>query len=131
MSELSDIPEEEWIDSNDHCFAVYDDYPVSEGHVLIVSRREIPTWFDAGREEQRAIMSLLGKMKLYLQDEFNPDGYNIGINSGKAAGQTIAHLHVHLIPRYAGDMEDPRGGVRHVIPERGNYQTAHFEDWAE
>jgi len=121
MSEFSEIPEEEWIDSNEHAFAIYDKYPVNEGHVLIISKREVPTWFDASEDEQRAIMSLLGKMKLYLQEEYDPDGFNVGINNGEAAGQTIPHLHVHLIPRFDGDMEDPRGGVRHVIPEEGNY----------
>ncbi len=126
MSEFSKIPEDDWIDSNEKVFAKYDNYPVTEGHTLIISKREIPTWFDATEDEQRAIMSLLGKMKLYLQEEYNPDGYNIGINNREAGGQTIPHLHVHLIPRYEGDMEDPRGGVRHVIPEKGNYKKNDF-----
>jgi len=131
MSEFSEIPEEDWIDSNEQAFAIYDNYPVTDGHILIISKREVPTWFDATEDEQQAIMSLLGKIKLYLQDEYNPDGFNVGINNGEAAGQTISHLHVHLIPRYEGDMEDPRGGVRHVIPERGNYKTADVEEWGE
>lgn len=129
MSEFSDIPEGDWIDSNERAFAIYDEYPVTEGHVLVVSKAEVPTWFDANETTQRAMMSLLGKMKLYLQDEYNPDGFNIGINNGEAAGQTIPHLHAHLIPRYEGDVGDPRGGVRHVIPERGNYLTADPEEW--
>ncbi len=129
MTEFSEIPEDEWIDSNEKAFANYDNYPVTEGHVRIISKREIPTWFDSTEDEQRAIMSLLGKMKLYLQEKYDPDGFNIGINNGEAAGQTIPHLHVHLIPRYEGDMDDPRGGVRNVIPERGNYKTADIQEW--
>lgn len=128
MSDFSEISQEDWIDSNEYAFAVYDDYPVNEGHVLVISKREIPTWFDATEEEQQAIMNLIGKMKLYLQEKYDPDGYNIGLNNGEAAGQTVPHLHVHLIPRFEGDMEDPRGGVRHVIPERGNYKRACFEN---
>lgn len=126
MSEFSDISEEEWIASNENAFAIYDNYPVTEGHTLIISKREIPTWFDATPDEQRSMMSLLDKMKLFLQDKYHPDGFNIGINNGKAAGQTIPHLHVHLIPRYEGDMDDPRGGVRHVIPEKGNYKESDY-----
>lgn len=129
MTEFSEIPESEWIDSNEKAFAIYDNYPVTEGHVLIITKREVPTWFDANEDEQRAVMSLLGKMKLFLQEEYDPDGFNIGINNGETAGQTIPHLHVHLIPRYKNDMDDPRGGVRHVIPERGNYKTSDFKNW--
>jgi diadenosine tetraphosphate (Ap4A) HIT family hydrolase len=129
MSEFTEIPEKDWLDSNEHSFAIYDNYPVTEGHILIITKQEVPTWFDANEDEQRAIMSLLGKMKLFLQEEYDPEGFNIGVNNGEAAGQTISHLHVHLIPRYDGDMDDPRGGVRHVIPERGNYKTADVEDW--
>lgn len=128
MSEFSEISEDDWIDSNDQAFAIYDNYPVTEGHVLIITKREVPTWYDANEDEQRAIMSLLEKMKLFLQENYDPDGFNIGINNGEAAGQTIPHLHVHLIPRYEGDMDDPRGGVRHVIPERGNYKKTDFDD---
>lgn len=130
MSEFDDISEGDWIDSNEDAYAIFDRYPVTEGHALIVSKREIPTWFDAGEDEQRAIMSLLGKMKAYLNEKFNPDGFNVGINNGEAAGQTVPHLHVHLIPRYEGDMDDPRGGVRHVIPDRGNYKAADV-DWEQ
>lgn len=128
MSEFSDIPEDDWIDSNELAFAIYDAYPVTEGHTIIVSKREVPTWFDASESTQRAMMSLVGKMKSYQSERHNPDGFNIGINNGKSAGQTIPHLHVHLIPRYEGDVDDPTGGVRNVIPERGNYKTADV-DW--
>jgi diadenosine tetraphosphate (Ap4A) HIT family hydrolase len=102
-------------------FAIFDGYPVSEGHALVIPRREVATWFDATEDEQRALMSLVDEVKNILDRRFSPDGYNIGINAGEAAGQTVMHLHVHVIPRYRGDMPDPRGGVRHVIPWKGNY----------
>ena len=79
------------------------------------------TWWDATSDEQHAIIDLLDAIKRRVDAEFTPDGYNIGVNSGEAAGQTVPHLHVHLIPRYEGDTDDPRGGVRHVIPGMGNY----------
>ena len=103
-------------------FAVRDRFPVSEGHTLVVPRREVATWFDATREEQLAILELVDVVKRQLDLHVpKPDGYNVGFNAGAAAGQTVMHLHVHVIPRYRGDVDDPRGGVRHVIPGKGNY----------
>ena len=96
---------------------------MSPGHLLIVPRRHIPTWFDASEQERVALMKALDRARDLLADRHHPDGYNIGLNVGKAAGQTVFHLHVHLIPRYEGDVPDPRGGVRHVIPGKGNYLT--------
>ena len=110
-----------WVASNDLAFALRDNYPVSEGHTLIIPKRLVATWFDATDAEHGALMSLVEIVKQQLDDELSPDGYNIGINAGEAAGQTVMHLHVHLIPRYRGDMDDPSGGVRHVIPSKGNY----------
>ncbi|MFB6344934.1 MAG: HIT family protein [bacterium] len=130
-SVFSDIPEEEWIDSNDHAFAVYDKHPVTDGHILIISKREFPSWFVAEPEEEQAIFHLLDKMEAYVKEKYDPDGFNIGINVGKAAGQTVDHFHVHLIPRYEGDIDDPRGGVRNVLPERGNYLESDVENWQE
>ena len=115
-------PESDWIASNALAFAIFDGYPVSPGHALVIPRRLVPTWFDASLEEQRALMDLVEVVKARLDRDFAPDGYNIGINVGEAGGQTVWHLHVHLIPRYRGDMDDPRGGVRHVIPWKGNYK---------
>ena len=114
-------PREEWLASNSLAFAIRDPYPVAPGHTLIIPRRPIATWFEATREEKLAIVELLDVVKDRLDAEFHPDGYNVGFNVGAAAGQTVMHLHVHVIPRYRGDMADPRGGVRHVIPEKGNY----------
>lgn len=101
--------------------AVRDGFPVSPGHTLIVPRRHVFTFFDANAEERKDMLLLLDEAKAKLDAEFRPDGYNIGINDGPAAGQTIAHLHIHLIPRYTGDAPDPRGGVRWVLPEKAKY----------
>lgn len=107
--------------SNALAFAIRDGFPVSPGHTLIVPRRLVATWFDATREEQQAILELVDAVRRSLDVELRPDGYNVGFNAGAAAGQTVMHLHVHVIPRFAGDVADPRGGVRHVIPGKGNY----------
>lgn len=108
--------------TNDLAVAVRDLYPVNPGHTLVVPRRHVATWFDASREEQVAILDLLDLAKQELDAaSAPPDGYNIGINAGAAAGQTVMHLHVHLIPRHEGDVPDPRGGVRFVVPSRGAY----------
>lgn len=115
-------PVSSWIASNDLAFAIFDGFPVSPGHTLVIPKRLVATWFEASAEEQRALMALVEVMKERLEREYRPDGYNIGINVGEAGGQTVFHLHVHLIPRYRGDMDDPRGGVRHVIPWKGNYK---------
>ncbi|MFY0563686.1 DEAD/DEAH box helicase family protein [Archangium lansingense] len=119
------VPESEWVASNALSFAIRDRFPVSPGHTLVIPRRQVATWFDASPEEQRAIFELVDVVRSGLNESTpRPDGYNIGINVGEAAGQTVFHLHVHVIPRYRGDMADPRGGVRHVIPGKGNYLVA-------
>ena len=116
-------PPSTYVAHNHLAFAIRDAFPVSDGHTLVVPFREVPTWFEATVDEQHAIMALVDEVKLQLDAELDPppDGYNIGINVGEAAGQTVFHLHVHVIPRYSGDVDDPRGGVRHVIPEKANY----------
>jgi len=117
------IPESDWIASNELAFAAWDGFPVSPGHVLVVPRRVVRDWFAASIDEQRALMELVEQVKAVLDKTLKPkpDGYNVGFNCGEAAGQTVMHLHIHVIPRYFGDMKDPRGGVRHVIPAKGNY----------
>lgn len=104
-----------------HAFAMLDAYPVSKGHCLIIPRRHVASWFDATADERNEMFDLLRQVREYLCDAYAPEGYNVGINDGAAAGQTVPHLHLHLIPRYAGDRPDPRGGVRWVIPERADY----------
>ena len=98
-----------------------DGFPISKGHLLIVPNRHAADWFDLTAAEQQAIMELVGKGKNWLDELYKPDGYNIGMNCGAVAGQTILHMHCHLIPRYAGDQRDPRGGVRWIIPEKADY----------
>lgn len=101
--------------------ALWDAYPVSPGHALILPRRHVATWFDATDAERAALAAATELVKAEIEKRHRPDGYNIGINVGEAAGQTVFHLHVHVIPRYVGDVPQPRGGVRHVIPGRGDY----------
>jgi superfamily II DNA or RNA helicase/diadenosine tetraphosphate (Ap4A) HIT family hydrolase/HKD family nuclease/SOS-response transcriptional repressor LexA len=119
------VPAGDWLCSNDLAFVIFDGFPVSPGHVLVTTRRVVETWFDATDEEQAALMALVKEAKrlLDLRISPKPDGYNVGFNSGAASGQTVPHVHIHVIPRYHGDMPDPRGGVRHVIPDKGNYLT--------
>lgn len=103
--------------------AVRDAYAVTPGHTLVIPKRHIETYFDATPDEQLEVWSAVEEVKRDLDAtlEPKPDGYNIGFNAGEAAGQTVMHAHVHVIPRYRGDVEDPRGGVRGVIPERQKY----------
>ena len=104
--------------SNALALARFDKYPVSVGHLLVMTRRHVASYFESTAAERAALMELIDAGKALLDERFSPAGYNIGINVGATAGQTIAHLHVHLIPRYAGDVADPRGGVRGVIPDK-------------
>lgn len=94
---------------------------MSPGHTLIVTRRHVASFSETSVEEQHALLRAVAAARQALDAELHPDGYNIGINDGVAAGQTILHVHVHVIPRYAGDSPDPRGGVRHCIPAMGYY----------
>jgi superfamily II DNA or RNA helicase/diadenosine tetraphosphate (Ap4A) HIT family hydrolase len=104
--------------------ALWDGFPVSPGHALLVTRRHVADWFEAADEERSALTQTLSLVKAEVERRYAPDGFNVGVNVGAASGQTIFHLHVHLIPRYKGDVPDPRGGVRHVIPSKGNYLAA-------
>lgn len=99
-----------------------DSYPVNPGHLLIIPNRHVAGFFELRRDEKQAMFDLLEEAKAYLDREQGPDGYNFGINIGPAAGQSVMHVHLHLIPRYLGDMPDPRGGVRGVIPEKQKYK---------
>jgi len=101
--------------------AVWDAFPVSPGHALIVPKRHVATWFETNEEEQAAVLDAIAKVRDILEERFSPDGFNIGFNSGESAGQTVFHFHLHVIPRYQGDTPDPIGGVRNVIPGKGNY----------
>ena len=109
------------IAENDLCFAIYDGFPVSEGHMLIIPKRHVADYFSLTEDEVMAMQRLMKELKGKLAAELSPDGYNVGININEAAGQTVFHVHMHLIPRYKGDMENPRGGVRGVIPNKQKY----------
>ena len=102
-------------------FVIFDNFPVSEGHSLIIPKRVYPNYFDSTEEEVRGLNELIFQTKNYLDKKFEPQGYNIGINCGRESGQTIDHVHIHLIPRYKNDVEDPSGGVRGVIPHKQKY----------
>jgi len=104
-----------------YCYVIKDEYPVSKGHLLIIPFHHTENWFTTSKEVHLEIIDILVHMKAKLDIEYKPQGYNIGMNCGEAAGQTVMHLHVHLIPRYAGDMENPKGGVRGVIPSKQKY----------
>ena len=127
-SPFFDIPRAEWVASNRSAFAVWDSYPVSPGHALVITRRQISQWWDASAEERDDLMALVDEVHSHIEQHHAPDGFNVGFNAGDAAGQTIDHLHVHVIPRYHGDVPDPRGGIRNVIPARGNYLAAPIDN---
>lgn len=105
----------------DLAFTKTDSYPVSKGHTLVIPKRHISSYFECTDDERLELWSLVEQVKTLLESEFEPDGFNIGINIGAAAGQTVPHMHIHVIPRYSGDMDDPRGGVRGVIPDKQKY----------
>jgi diadenosine tetraphosphate (Ap4A) HIT family hydrolase len=101
-----------------HCFVLFDRFPVTKGHLLIISKKHIEHWFLAPKTVKNDIVQAADEMKIWLDETYCPDGYNLGMNCGVIAGEEIMHLHVHLIPRYKGDMDNPRGGVRGVIPDK-------------
>ena len=109
------------IDENVTAIAIRDVYPVSPGHTLLMPKRHTGSFFGLSEQERNDILCLLNRAKAAIDIELSPQGYNIGINDGHAAGQTVPHWHVHLIPRFDGDMRDPRGGVRWVIPDKAKY----------
>ena len=106
---------------NDKAVAFYDGYPLSEGHTLVVPRKHVASLFDLSIDEQMEVWRLVAEVRADLAMRFGPDGFNIGLNDGKAAGQTVSHAHIHVIPRHIGDVPDPRGGVRWIIPEKAQY----------
>ena len=106
---------------NDLAIAFYDAFPVNPGHTLIIPKRHVANYFELTEEECVAIQALLKIVKDAVEEKFHPDGYNIGVNVNEAAGQSVFHVHIHLIPRYIGDVENPKGGVRGVIPAKQKY----------
>ena len=110
---------------SDLTLGIWDAFPVSEGHALVITRQHVASWFEATPQQRIEIVSTIDEVRSRISALHKPSGFNIGINIGEAAGQTVFHLHAHLIPRYEGDVADPRGGVRHVIPAKGNYLSKH------
>mgnify|MGYP001996547798 FL=1 len=106
---------------NTHSVAILDLYPLSEGHTLVIPKVHIEDYFRLSTEQTNSIWSLVAETKEYLEESHKPDGFNVGINIGSAAGQTVNHCHIHVIPRYQGDIEDPRGGIRWTIPQNAQY----------
>lgn len=121
MSIFSKIPEVRKIHEGEYFFMIYDGFPASPGHILIISNEEKVDYFSLSKKEQSELASLIEVAKEIIEKGSNPDGYNIGMNCGEAAGQTVMHFHCHVIPRYLGDMDNPKGGIRHCIKDKGYY----------
>ena len=117
------IASAETVAENEHAVAFPDGFPVSDGHTLVVPRRHVASLWDLPPNELSDIWILADEVRAELAHSHSPDGFNVGVNDGAAAGQTIDHAHLHIIPRYAGDVPDPRGGIRLVLPERARYWT--------
>ncbi len=115
------IPGEKILHTSKHFHLIEDKYPVSNGHLLIISKEHRTNYFDLTKEELTDLDEMIMKSKNLIEKKFMPDGYNIGMNCGKPAGQTIFHFHCHIIPRYEGDMDNPAGGVRHCVAGKGHY----------
>jgi len=116
-----DIPAESVVIANEIGVAILDRYPVTQGHTLVVPLRHVASLYELNESEQAALWWLVAKVRQQLADRYRPDGFNVGVNDGQAAGQTIGHAHIHVIPRRNGDVPDPRGGVRWVVPDRAAY----------
>ena len=115
------IKKERLIYENNTWKAIYDAYPVSKGHILVIPKRHINSIIELKELEKDQLYETIKIIYSILEEIYHPDGINIGINEGAAAGQTVPHLHIHIIPRYNGDMENPKGGVRGVIPNKQKY----------
>jgi diadenosine tetraphosphate (Ap4A) HIT family hydrolase len=115
------LPPERILLTSAHGIVIRDGFPISPGHTLVIPRRHVDSFFNLTAEERVDLLGLLDQAKAGIEKEFKPETYNVGINDGPAAGQTVPHLHIHLIPRYTGDVPDPRGGVRWIIPDKADY----------
>lgn len=121
MSIFLDIPRQDYLCESANFFMIYDRFPVSPGHILIISKRTCADFFELTASEKSTLPELIDRAKAIIESHHQPDGYNIGMNCGSAAGQTVMHFHCHVIPRYNGDMADPRGGIRHAVEGKGYY----------
>ena len=121
MSIFNKINPKEKLYHGKYFFIIRDKFPVSKGHLLIISNSEKSNYFDLSEEERIHLVEVIVRAKEIIENELTPDGYNIGMNCGKVAGQTVMHFHCHVIPRYKGDMENPEGGIRHCVKDKGYY----------
>lgn len=117
----NNIEKERIIYQDEDFFLMFDGYPVSPGHILIITNGNEQTYFDLSESKKNKLSNMLDIAKEFILQKYNPDGYNIGMNCGESAGQTVMQFHCHLIPRYKGDVENPRGGVRHSVIGKGYY----------
>ena len=108
---------------NELAYGIFDKFPATKGHMLFIPKRHVANFFDLTKEEREAIFDLVDEGKKMLDEKYKPDGYNVGVNVNKAGGQTVFHVHVHLMPRFNGDVEDPTGGVRGAIPKYMKYSS--------
>ena len=115
------INQSQYLIEGKYSYAKFDGYPLTKGHVLIICKEHVSNYFDLSETVQNEMMKLVAKAKVLLDTNYSTSDYNIGINCGDLAGQTIDHVHIHLIPRRKGDIDDPRGGVRWVLPEKAKY----------
>lgn len=120
-SPFSSVEIERVIFEDEDVVAFYDGYPISPGHALVVAKQVTPSLFDLPPLMRQHIWEAVSKVRSILQKRHSPDGFNVGLNDGPAAGQTINHAHIHVIPRYKGDQPDPRGGVRWIFPDKARY----------
>jgi diadenosine tetraphosphate (Ap4A) HIT family hydrolase len=116
-----EIETEKYIFESKYFFVIKDEFPVSQGHCLIISKQLRTDFFDLSNDERTELGDIIISTRNMIEESQSPDGYNIGMNCQSAGGQTVMHFHCHVIPRYFGDMADPRGGIRYCIPEKGNY----------
>lgn len=120
-SPFAPIAAERIVYEDDDTMAFYDRYPLSPGHTLIVSKHVTASFFTLSPQQQATVWRAVAEIRRLLQERHAPDGFNVGLNDGPVAGQTMAHAHIHLIPRYQGDQPDPRGGIRWIFPEKAKY----------
>jgi len=123
MSVFKQISDDRVLLKTDHFFVIGDGFPVSPGHMLIISNEIRKDFWSLTPDEKLALANIIEDVKSLIEKEYQPDGYNIGMNCGEAAGQTVFHFHCHVIPRYVGDMQNPRGGVRHCVEGKGDYKV--------
>lgn len=115
------IAKERVVFETDTALAFYDGYPISKGHALVIPKRHVTSIFALPEGELAGLWECVADLRRMLEQQFKPDAFNIGVNDGSAAGQTVSHAHIHVIPRYCGDLQDPRGGIRWIMPNKAKY----------